>query len=349
MESGVWNQGKLNITTFINRIPTLEFILKKIEIILIDIAIKSHKKSVAYSRDPETVIKYLAEYKNSLNHPMGDNSILPFDKFKFKSKSRYTFIFDSPYKPLNSFEKDYEECSELHKARIHYYPFRYSKKVKKVNKAIIYLHGWGKNSLRVEENWHFYILRQIYKTDIYALELPYHMNRNPKGFSGQGFLDADPVRTIEAFRQSVHEVMLTYKSLKSIYQKVGIVGISLGGHIAAYSSLLLEQNIFIMACLAGTPFSHNLENLNISPNLVKSLGEKQLKIHSPLNVLDFTNIPLKHKNELLLLFGGKYDSVIDSESVLNLGKHLQCETTIVPTGHFTFAFSLPYLTLKYKW
>lgn len=195
--------------------------------------------------------------------------------------------------------------------------------------------------------WHFRIFQLIYNADIFAIELPYHMSRNPVGFSGQGFLDKDPIRTVEAFRQSIIESMYLYKGLRTIYDDVGISGISLGGHIASYIGMFIKEDIFLLPCLAGTPFSQNLKNLRISPNLLNYVRKNN--IHLYLKVLDFTNFKTT-KKEKEFLFGGRFDSIIDSKTVLRLGKHLQCKTFIVPTGHFTFAFFLPYITTKIaKW
>ena len=102
-----------------------------------------------------------------------------------------------------------------------------------------------------------------------------------------------------------------------------------------------------MACLAGTPFSQNLKNLKISPNLLNYIRKNDIQNY--LKVLDYRNFQTSNKkNEFL--FGGRFDSIIDSKTVLRLGKHLKCKTFIVPTGHFTFAVSLPYITTRIvKW
>ena len=225
---------------------------------------------------------------------------------------------------------------------VHYFPY---KKIKDRNKkkAVIYIHGWGIGSLTGERLWHFKIFQMKYKSDIYALELPYHMSRNPAGFSGQGFLDQDPIRTVEAFRQSIIETMYLYKGLKQLYSKIGIAGISLGGHIASYIGMFLQEDVFLLQCLAGTPFSYNVRNLKISPNLLSYIRKE--KVDKYLDILDYRNFKAFKKNHAYL-FGGRFDSVIDSKTVLKLGKHLNCPTYIMPTGHFTFAIALPYIVTR---
>ena len=330
-------------------VPSIDNSLKRIEIFLILNAIKSHSLKSFYSREQNNIENYFSSLnKRDLYISLDKLPDLKenLKKLNFDSKSGFSFSFKSPYRPNPYFKTSWEEMKNFQDVKVHYFPYKHKNK-KKNNRALIYIHGWGKGSLLGERLWHFRIFQRSYKADIFAIELPYHMSRNPAGFSGQGFLDKDPIRTVEAFRQSIIEVMYLYKGLQQIYTEIGVSGISLGGHIASYIGMFIPDDMFLLPCLAGTPFTHNLKNLRISPNLLNYVRKNN--IHKYLRVLDFTNFKTQKKNHEYL-FGGRFDSIIDTKTVLRLGKHLQCKTYIVPTGHFTFAFSLPYVTTKIaKW
>ena len=310
---------------------------------------KSHNQESFYSREENTINQYFKSLNDrDLYISLEKLPSFPYKikKFPLNSKSGFIFSFKTPYRPNKYFKESWEEMRDYHDVKVHYFPFK--KKTKGIKRrALIYIHGWGKGSLLGERLWHFRIFQWKYKADIFAIELPYHMSRNPAGFSGQGFLDKDPIRTVEGFRQSIIEVMYLFKGLQQIYDDIGISGISLGGHIASYIGMFISEDIFLLACLAGTPFAQNLKNLKISPNLLNYVRKNDIQKY--LQVLDYRNFHTRNKkNEFL--FGGRFDSIIDSKTVLRLGKHLKCKTYIVPTGHFTFAFSLPYIASKIaKW
>ena len=333
----------MNLTTFKEYIPSIDNSLKRMEIFLVLNAMKTHNKDSFYTRDKNAIEQYfkmLTKQDLRISLDKLPDFSPSFKKFPTNSKSNFSFTFKTPYKPNKYFQKSWDEIECCHNVKVHYFP--YKKKQQSKRKALIYIHGWGKSSLIGERLWHFRFLSR-YKTDIFAIELPYHMSRNPAGFSGQGFLDKDPVRTVEAFRQSIIETMYLYKGLKLIYDKVGLTGISLGGHIASYVGMFLSDDIFILQALAGTPFSQNIKNLRISPNLLQYVRTNQITKY--LDILDYRNFK-PDKKQHSYLFGGRFDSIIDSKTVLTLGKHLHCPTYIMPTGHFTFAFSLPYIVTK---
>ena len=330
-------------------LPSIDNSLKRLEIFLILNAMKSHTQKSFYSRELNDIEQYF-KFLNEKDLYISLDKLPEFPKkiveFPINSKSGFSFSFETPYQPNKYFKQSWEDIKDCHDVKVHYFPYKQKNNQSK-KRALIYIHGWGKSSLLGERLWHFRIFQRSYKADIFAIELPYHMSRNPAGFSGQGFLDKDPIRTVEAFKQSIIEAMYLYKGLKQIYDDIGISGISLGGHIASYVGMFIPEDIFMLPCLAGTPFSHNLKNLRISPNLLSYVWK--YNIHKYLHVLDFTNFETA-KKEHEYLFGGRFDSIIDTKTVLRLGKHLQCKTFVMPTGHFTFAFSLPYVTTKIaKW
>ena len=321
----------------------LEKLTKKTESFLINLSIKHHYKKQEYSRDLSSATKYLNYFKHTslqLFLPVKRKFNIPMDKSIRIGTDHYSISFPTPYNPVPLFDEDFQADKKLHETILHYFPYN----KKRTSRALIYFHGWGRDSFFVEKQFQFRIFQKAYKADIYALELPYHHNRNPRGFSGQGFLDSDVVRTIEAFRQATIEGYYIYQYLNKIYDDVGAIGVSLGAHILTMFNFLLNQDMFSLICLVGSPLKLNMRNLSISPNMLRSMKEKD--VVSALTLLDFNKIPVKHYNKCQFLFGGKFDLIITPQSVINLGRHIKSKTYMVPTGHFTFPLYFPHICSK---
>ncbi|MFW9928104.1 MAG: alpha/beta fold hydrolase [Candidatus Thorarchaeota archaeon] len=320
-----------------------EVVVKKSEAFIINMSMKSHYRKREYVHDDETLrnyLKYFTKTPLKLFLPEKDPGKKIIEKFKNLSNNKKTISFSTPFNPVPLFKDEYSADKELKKVKVHFFP----NKKRKSKRAIIYLHGWGRDSFRFEEQFQFRIFQNAYHADIYALELPYHHSRNPRGFSGQGFLDGDPIRTIEGFRQATIEAYYLYNILKEVYENVGIIGVSLGAHIVIMFNLVLKKPIFSLACLVGSPLRENLKNLKISPNLLQILHRKEvIKI---LTLLDFNKITVKYVNESAYLFGGKFDIIIAPKTVINLGKHIRSKTYILPVGHFTFPLYFPLIVKR---
>ena len=322
-------------------------ILKRGESLVVHASVKNHFKRQLYYRDAQSIKEYLRNFeKTSIKHflPISEPHLLDYDAITRLTRKYQILSFPSPFKPLEPFDRDYEEV--LQRTKVHFFPFNGRKRK---NRSLIYFHGWGRPNFEIEKRFQFPIFQYTYKADIFAVELPYHLSRNPRGFSGQGFMDGDPVRTIEGFRQATSEGIALYKILRTGYEEVGLCGVSLGGHIVTMLTLLIKGTQFSLACLVGTPIRDNLVQLSISPNLVHSMKSKI--VLETLSILDFSKIkPRNSKNRNFYLFGGKFDSIILPKTVLRLGKHLQANTYFVPTGHFTFPIALPYICTRIaKW
>ena len=324
-------------------------IFKFLEEIVIMNALKSHWKSENYlERSKKDILEYHAEFINAglkIFKTTQSLDILKMENILRSTNRQSIFRFQSPFKPLTTFNNIWKKEKALHQAWIHYYPNKIANQSSKSKRAIIYIHGWGRTSFRIEELWQFSLIQRELQADIFTIELPYHMHRNPKpqSFSGQGLLDGDPIRTLEGFRQAVIETETLYNGLVDckIYREggIGVIGVSLGAHIATMLNLLRNEEIMILAALVGSPFYKNLQKLKISPHFIKSLARPEIR--SLLSVLDFNKIEVKHPNSLFRLFGAKYDQLISEDSVIQLGTHLGCPTYLWPIGHFTWPLFFP--------
>jgi alpha/beta hydrolase family protein len=111
--------------------------------------------------------------------------------------------------------------------------------------CLVYVHGWLEPGSWAEEAALFPRWSKKLGVDLVHVSLPFHGLRNPKSamFSGEYFWTADLVRSMEAVRQSVHDVRSMVAWLRAEgYAEVGVTGLSLGGAV-----------VMLLACLPPVP------------------------------------------------------------------------------------------------
>lgn len=111
--------------------------------------------------------------------------------------------------------------------------------------VLLYVHGWLEPGSWAEEAALFPRWTKALGVDLLHVSLPFHGLRNAKSalYSGEYFWTGDLVRSMEAVRQSVHDVRCAMAWLRAEgYEEVGVTGLSLGGAI-----------VMLLACLEPTP------------------------------------------------------------------------------------------------
>jgi hypothetical protein len=111
--------------------------------------------------------------------------------------------------------------------------------------CLVYVHGWLEPGSWAEEATLFPRWQKHIGVDILHVTLPFHGLRNPRSalFSGELFWTGDLVRSMEAIRQSAHDVQSAIAWLRAQgYDEVGVTGLSLGGAI-----------VMLLACLEPLP------------------------------------------------------------------------------------------------
>ncbi|MFW9991407.1 MAG: alpha/beta hydrolase [Candidatus Odinarchaeota archaeon] len=208
--------------------------------------------------------------------------------------------------------------------------------------AFLFIHGYAESQFRLHELWYFRLFSGIFDSDVYALELPYHHNREPvdSPFSGAYFLNGNPVRMLEAFRQSIQEILFLVNYLQERYERVVLFGISLGGHLVALASQFVE-NTGVIAALAS-PFLFKIASrINIAPvsnEIVADLRDKGFaswyKILYPCNLKYFA-MPEYTTNRNTAIIGGMYDRIVPLTSVQELASLLEKPLFSYPGGHLS--------------
>ena len=118
---------------------------------------------------------------------------------------------------------------------------------------LLYLHGYLQPETYVEELSLLAGMALRLDVEVIQLQLPYHGRRTPRGsrFGGELFWTADLVRSVEAVRQSVVDVRTLLGWLLEVDQRpVGILGLSLGGALAAILTCLDDRFAFSVPLIA---------------------------------------------------------------------------------------------------
>ena len=255
----------------------------------------------------------------------------------------------SPYEPISSSvlaDGKYDSVKNLY---VHCY--QKNNNTVKNNTAFLFIHGYAESHFIFHEQFYFRMFYDQFKTDIYALELPYHHKRQPidSPFSGAYFLNGNPVRMLEAFRQSVMEIQLLINQLKEQYKRVILFGISLGGHLVGISTQLVN-NIDIITALAG-PFLFRLATrTKIVPVANKYIKQHEAqgltsyyKILYPTNLKYFKPYTTNHNTAII---GGVYDRIVPFDFVQDLSNLLHKQQFSYPGGHLSLLLWLKNLLSK---
>ncbi len=215
---------------------------------------------------------------------------------------------------------------------------------KKTTTALLSIHGYAETTFWYHEQSYFHIFKNVFDDcDIYTVELPYHFRRQPinSPFSGAYYLNGNPVRMLEAVRQSVQEILFITEILKEKYERVIIFGLSLGGHIAALASQFLKEVDLISALASPFLFALNPKIVPVSVDIVyqlKSVGKTNYyKILYPANLKYFSPFTTNLNTAFI---GGRYDRIVPFERVKELSIMLGKPLYAYPGGHLTLMFWL---------
>jgi pimeloyl-ACP methyl ester carboxylesterase len=163
--------------------------------------------------------------------------------------------------------------------------------------------------------------------DVALLTLPYHGARTPADsrFSGEHFAVPDVGRLGEAVREAIYEVRrVTHWLREESGAPVGVLGLSLGGYLAALAAGLCDDLDFVvpivppvsMGDLAWrfyTRTRHHREGGEAA--LSRDELRRSFRVHSPLAH------PLRIPRERVLIVAGRGDRIVPPEHPAALHRH----------------------------
>lgn len=161
--------------------------------------------------------------------------------------------------------------------------------------------------------------------DVALLTLPYHGARKPAGsrFSGEAFARPDVGELNAAAARAVHEVRLALRWLRGADRgPVGLIGLSLGGYLAATVAGLEPELAFVVPMVPPVCFG-DLAWRFFAPRAGDgggaTLGLEDLRLayrgHSPLTY------PLRVPRERALIVAGRGDRIVPASHPHALWEH----------------------------
>jgi hypothetical protein len=163
--------------------------------------------------------------------------------------------------------------------------------------------------------------------DVALFTLPYHGARTPAGsrFSGEHFAVPDVTRLGEAVREAVYEIcrVIRWRREES-GAPVGLLGLSLGGYLAALMGGLCEDLAFVIpivppVCIGDLAWRFFERTSHSRRSEAAALSRDELRrafrIHSPLAH------PLRVPRERALIVAGRGDRIVPPEHPAALWEH----------------------------
>jgi hypothetical protein len=188
--------------------------------------------------------------------------------------------------------------------------------------TVLALHGFTMGQPRIDA--HILMAARWFALglDVALLTLPYHGARSPRTarYSGELFGSWDVGRLNEAVRQAVCDVQLVRSWLMhETGRPVGLLGLSLGGYLAALCAGLMADLPFVIAVvppvtlwdLPARLFGVDFDHLPVPFDDL----ERAYRLHSPLTY------PLAIGRERALVVGGRGDLVVPPEHAHALWRH----------------------------
>lgn len=294
-----------------------------------------------YGRNYTTTPAEMAKVQEIVHLPKDDffllNTPLPVTELQANFKEvahtpnhiAYCFSFTSPHPTEDevnnrAYGKYYQSKANPHGPTVLILPGWMTYKEEKY-----YTEPLGKMLLEAGINYIFY-------------SIPYHIERTPRGtWSGELAISGNLLRTIEAFRQATIEARTIINWLKTAInpEKIGILGVSLGGWIG--SNLLhlpteLDFAILVIPAVSptaglwetriGTPIRKDLEKLGMT----KESYERLVKPVNPLSYPPTLNV------QKIQIVRAKYDQCVPGYALEKYCQFLgRPQVKIYRQGHFS--------------
>jgi len=193
--------------------------------------------------------------------------------------------------------------------------------------TLIALHGFGMGYPRIDAP--ALMVPEFYAMglDVALISLPLHGARTPATarFSGQAFATPDVVQINEALGQAVHDVASLVLWLRRRGRgSVGLLGLSLGGYVAALMAGLCGDLDFVVPIVAPVCFGDLADRFMAGSSLYRGVTVRVVdrealragfRVHSPLAH------PLRLERERALIVAGNGDRVVPPDHPRWLWEH----------------------------
>ena len=241
-----------------------------------------------------------------------------------RGAERLRLTFVSPYRPVNpAYATAHDSCSENHIVYAELWRHRHARP----RPTVIGLHGFGMgwpalDGLALMASGLFGA-----GLDVALLTLPLHGARAPRGgrFSGQLFASSDVLRMNESIGQAIHDLAALVEWLRAHGgAPVGVVGLSLGGYLAALAASLLGDLAFVVPVIAPVCFGDLAHRFMATSRLYRDAGAAVMS-RDEFRAMYRIHSPLAHRprlaRECLLILAARGDRVVPAEHAQWLWSH----------------------------
>jgi pimeloyl-ACP methyl ester carboxylesterase len=255
--------------------------------------------------------------------PVPDVTIVPRRPLAGNAE-RLAVTFPSAYRPANpAYAAEHDAFPENRVAHAELWRHR----DKRPRATVIGLHGFGMGHPAVDAVVLMAPALFAAGLDVALLTLPLHGARAPRStrFSGQLFANPNVPRINESIAQAVHDVAALCAWLRAgDGGPVGIIGLSLGGYVAALAAALMDDLAFAIPIVAPACFGDLAHRFMAASTLYRdsegaALSREEFRavyrVHSPL--AHGPRLP----GERVLIVAARGDRVVPAEHAIWLWAH----------------------------
>ena len=274
----------------------------------------SLRESAAFYRSPELVKeprRFFPFLDESIHTPRPDLEHL---SSRSDRRERYALRFASDYRPLNPEQRAaYDAQTANH--TVHAELWRHRGHA--ARGTIIALHGFGMGNPRVDST--VLMASELFDMGFHVamLTLPFHGKRKSGLVSGRLFASPDVGRLSEAVAQSVQDVVRTAAWLRAeLGGCVGVLGLSLGGYVAALTAGLVDDLDFAIPMVAPVCFGDLAYRFMSSSRRYRDLHAAGLR-YEEFRDLYRVHSPLTHAlclpQDRVMIVAGRGDRIVPVE------------------------------------
>ncbi|HYK00306.1 MAG TPA: hypothetical protein VE974_01030 [Thermoanaerobaculia bacterium] len=218
-------------------------------------------------------------------------------------------------------------------------PFKWFR-TEQANTVLLFVPGWGRRSQTFEEDMSRRFRR--HGVDVALLTVPFHQARTPAGsFSGEYFISANLLLTVENFRAFVAEIRLITEHLRRSYKRVGILGMSSGGFHAGLASLCESFDYFfpvVTGCNLGKIVWHGLNTQHMRRDLERR-GITEREFSRVWKIIDLAALGHHCRARSVKHYIARYDRVIPVKHQLALWRALgKWPRMVLSASHYSSYF-----------
>jgi len=250
---------------------------------------------------------------------------------------RFAIRFESPYRALNPAAAERLHAFTENRVVRAQWSMHDCKRARTVAVA---LHGFAMGSPRADQA--MLLAPGLYEAglDIVMMTFPLHGKRGPAGsrLSGAAFIQPDLGIINEAMAQALHDLAALIAWLRSRgVERIGLIGLSLGGYLAALAAELLDDLDFVVPMAAPASFGDlaydfMVHSAHFRGNRAAVLDRDELdsffRVHCPLAH------PAPVSNGRLMLVRGEGDRIVPRSHTDRLAAHWAGPRLhVAPAGH----------------